>query len=45
MIIGNPDMFPELQIEDALERMKSLGFDGVEISSPMIDACTTTGLK
>lgn len=45
MIIGNPDMFPELQIEDALERMKSLGFSGVEISSPMIDACTTTGLK
>ena len=45
MIIGNPDMFPELQIEDALERMKSLGFAGVEISSPMIEACTTTGLK
>jgi hypothetical protein len=36
MIIGNPMMLPQLPIEDALERMKLLGYEGAAGASDVL---------
>ena len=36
MLIGNPMMLQQLPIEDALERMTALGYEGIEICLPNI---------
>ncbi|MBI4552589.1 MAG: sugar phosphate isomerase/epimerase [Candidatus Latescibacteria bacterium] len=45
MLIGNPMMLRQLPIEDALERMKTLGYEGIEVCLPDIQACKTSVLK
>ena len=45
MIIGNPMIFRPLPVEDALERMKRLGYEGVEVCLLEIQACKTDGLR
>lgn len=45
MIIGNPVMYAQLPIEDALVRMKKLGFQGIELNPAGIWMCTTESLQ
>ena len=45
MIIGNPMVFPQLPIEDALERMRELGYEGIEVVDSAFESCRTEALK
>ena len=45
MIIGNPMVFMQLPIEDALERMRELGYEGIEVCFGAIQDCKTDALK
>ena len=45
MIIGNPMVFMQLPVEDALERLRELGYEGVEVVESAIRDCRTDALK
>jgi sugar phosphate isomerase/epimerase len=45
MIIGNPMIFRQLPLEDALRKMVALGYDAVELWPPQIQPCRTPLLR
>jgi sugar phosphate isomerase/epimerase len=45
MVIGNPMIFRQLPLEDALRKMVSLGYDAVELWPPQIQQCRTPALR
>jgi sugar phosphate isomerase/epimerase len=45
MVIGNPMVFRQLPLEDALRKMVDLGYDAVELWPPQIRECRTPLLR
>lgn len=45
MVIGNPMIFRQLPLEDALKKMVALGYDAVELWPPQIQQCRTSLLR
>ena len=45
MLIGNPMIFREWPLEDALRKMVSFGYHNLELWPPQIAACRTDGLR
>ena len=44
LLIGNPMVFRDMPLEDALRKMVDLGFDALELWPPQIEACRTEAL-
>lgn len=44
MVIGNPMIFRQLPLEQALRKMKELGYDALELWPPQISECKTAAL-
>jgi sugar phosphate isomerase/epimerase len=45
MVIGNPMIFRQLPLEDALKKMAELGYEAVELWPPQISQCRTPRLR
>ena len=45
MVIGNPMIFRQLPLEQALQRMAELGYDALELWPPQIAECKTDALR
>lgn len=45
MVIGNPMIFRQLPIEDALAKIVELGYNGVELWAPQVKSCKTPDLR
>jgi len=45
MLIGNPMIFRHWPLEEALRKMLALGYQGIEIWPPQIEACKTDDLR
>ena len=44
-MIGNPMIFRQLPLEQALQRMAELGYDALELWPPQIAECKTDALR
>ncbi len=45
MLIGNPMIFRDWPLEEALRKMAALGYDALELWPPQLAACRTDALR